>query len=136
MSCFFFLFVIVDTTCCQFNFIVSTNLILRDHDWPGYSHPESEASGARGGRCSLLPAGQVRAIECTVQLRRRGPECWELAEEKVDHWLYSAGRQVFNVYLSISKSSFQKQKKTFSKVIFTFYFTPTCHCFWRRKPQI
>lgn len=117
----FFLFVTVGTACCQFSFILSTNLTLGARGWPGYSRPESEASGARGGRCSLLPAGQVRALECTVQLRRRGPQCWELAEEKVDRWLYSAVRQIFNVY---RKGNFRGRKKH-SKVNFTFYFTLT-----------
>lgn len=92
-------FVFVGRTRCQF--LVSTNLTWSDRGWPGYSHPESEASGAQGGRCSLLPAGQVRALECTVPLRQHGPECLELAVEKVGRWLYSAARQVSNVYLKI-----------------------------------
>lgn len=120
---------------CQFSFIVSTNLTLSDRGWPGYLHPESEAWGARGGRCSLLPVGQVRALECTVQLRRRGPECWELAGERVDRWLCSAGRQSFQcLWIHIQKGHFRSRKKHSQKLFVHFIlYRPTCHCFRRKE---
>lgn len=92
---------VIGRTCCQFDFLVATNLTWGDRGWPGYSHPESEASGAPGGCCSLLPVGQVWALGCRGPLQPHGPECWELAVEKVDRWLYSAVGKVSNVYLNI-----------------------------------
>lgn len=105
------------------NFLVSTYLTLSDRGWPGYSLPESEASGARGGRCSRPPAGQGRALECTVRLRQRGPECWEPAEEKVDRWLYSAVRQVLKVYLYIKKVISKAEKKFCTSYFYIFIHT-------------
>lgn len=123
---------VISRTCCQFNFLVPTNLTWSDRGWPGYSHPESEASGAQGGCCSLLPVGQVRALECTVPLRRHGPECLEQAVGKVDRWLYSTVRKVSNIYIKKVISEEEKSFKIYIYFFFAFYIVPTIFSpFWK-----
>lgn len=129
-------FLVIGRTRGQFNVLAPTHLTWSDRGWPGYSHPESEASGAPGGCCSLRPVGQVRALECTVPPRPHGPECLELAVEKVARWLCSAGRKVPNVYLDIyvSKviSEAEKSFKIYIYIFFGFYFIPTIFSpFWK-----